>query len=40
MQYKTLESVLNNCALDDIAIARSLKRLLDDGYIETVEPIE
>jgi hypothetical protein len=40
MQYKTLESVLNNCALDDVKVAHGLKRLLDAGYIETTEPVE
>lgn len=36
MQQPQLDSVLNNCALDDIAIARSLAHLIEHGYLDVL----
>jgi hypothetical protein len=39
MHQPQLDSVLNNCPLDDITIAKALRKLLDEGYLETL-PLE
>jgi hypothetical protein len=36
----TLESLFNNCPLGDIAIARAVPVLIDQGYFEVTPPAE
>jgi hypothetical protein len=36
MQQPQLDSVLNNCSLDDIAIARALSHLIEHGYLDVL----
>jgi hypothetical protein len=36
MQQPQLDAVLNNCALDDITVARALAHLIDAGYLEVL----
>jgi pSer/pThr/pTyr-binding forkhead associated (FHA) protein len=40
MQRKELESVFNNCPLDDLKIAAAIKALIDGKYIDVIEPLD
>lgn len=40
MTRKELESVFNNCPLEDIRIAAAVKALVDGKYIDVIEPLE
>lgn len=40
MTRKELDAVFNNCPLDDLKIAASLKTLIDGKYIDVIEPID